>query len=89
MNPNFRVIALWSVKSRLTDVDSWKSIHVYPLVYYSAIILMYRHVVCNVQVSCKAYGVRNQLGYGLSKSRKIPKSHILASFVSELSVQQG
>ena len=30
--------------------------------YYTMIQSLYRHVVCNVSVSCKANGDRNQLG---------------------------
>ena len=30
--------------------------------YYSSIQSLYRHVVCNVWVSCKANGDRNQFG---------------------------
>ena len=36
-------------------------------VYYSAIGSLYRHVVCNVLVSCKANGDRNQLGVGVAR----------------------
>ena len=32
--------------------------------YYTAILSLYRHVVCNVPVSCKANRDRNQLGHG-------------------------
>ena len=38
--------------------------------YYIAIRSLYRHVVCNVSVSCKANGDRNQLWAWLDSDQK-------------------
>ena len=47
--------------------------------YYSTIRSLYRHVVCNVPVSCKVNGFRNQLQYGLTVT-------LLAFYTSQLLV---
>ena len=42
--------------------------------YYSSIRSLYRHVVCNISVSCKANGDRNQFGRGLDSARLVKAS---------------
>ena len=61
----------WTVLNVLDDVSfDIPLIHL----YYSAFRSLYRHVVCNIPISCKANGIRNQLGWGWLDSGPIAES---------------
>ena len=43
-------------------LDDLRRVSIHAEEYYSTVMSLYPHMVCNVPVSCKANGDRNQLG---------------------------